>query len=241
MEIPAFLRTLPIAHRGLHSAAIPENSIPAFRAAIEHGYAIETDVHFTKNGRLVVFHDDNLFRMTGDERNIKDCTVSELKRLRLGGTDEQIPLFREFLKEVAGRVPLLIEIKNMAGVKAKRVAAALSEALEGYEGEYAVQSFNPFYVKAYKKLHPEVACGVLGIAQKGAAKGIQAYVIKHLCFNFAVRPDFISYCFEDLPRRKITKFKGARLAWVVRSSYDETRARQYADNIIFENYLPKLS
>lgn len=238
MNIEPFLKTTPFAHRGLHGGTMPENSLSAFRAAVEKGYGIETDIRFTKDKKIVVFHDDDLLRMTGDKRQVSDCTYEELSALTLGGTDEHIPLFSDFLEEIGGRVPLLIEIKNMAGVKAGEIAGALSEAMRGYRGEYAVQSFNPLYAHAYKKLHRDIMCGVLGTAEQGAAKGFQAFAIKHLPLNFYTKPDFISYRKEDLPRKKIARFKGARLAWVVRSPSEESRLRPFVDNIIFEDYLP---
>lgn len=234
-----FLTRLPISHRGLHGDGVPENSIAAFRAAIEHGYAIETDVRFSADGRLVVFHDDDLSRMTGDGRLVAECSAPELKHLRLGGTEEQIPLLSEVLKFVGGRVPLLIEIKNMEGVKPKKIAAALSKALERYEGEFAMQSFQPFYVKAFKKLRPDVPCGLLGTAEKGAAKGMKMFTIRSLPFNGIVKPDFISYRMEDFMRRRVLHFKRTKLVWVVRSEKEEEAIRKFADNIIFEGYLPR--
>ncbi len=239
-----FLKTLPVAHRGLHDETKPENSPAAFEAAIEAGYAIETDIHFTKDGQIAVFHDDNLKRMTGDKRELKDCTMKELKELRLGGTEERIPTFEEFLTLVNGRVPLLIEIKNMKGVKGKTIASAMLAVMKkiGYKGEYAVQSFDPFYAKAYKALAPAIPCGVLAQA-KMSEKGdplswkIKAHLLSRLKLNFWVKPDFVSYGFWLLPQRCVTKFKGAKLAWTVRSPEDEAQARQYVDNIIFENYL----
>ncbi len=235
-----FLKTAPIAHRGLHDGETPENSMPAFFAAAEHGYAIETDVRFTSDKQLVVFHDDGLLRMTGDPRPVSGCTLAELARLTLKSSSpqERIPLFSDVLQAVGGRVPLLIEIKNMPHVKGKEIAAALCSRMKGYRGEYAVQSFNPLYVKAYKKLCPGVPCGILGTAEKGAAKGLQGHIIKHMPLNFWVKPDFISYRKEDLPRKKLTRFKGIKLVWVVRSRGEETAARKFADNIIFEGFLP---
>ena len=277
MNIEPFLKTTPFAHRGLHGGTMPENSLSAFRAAVEKGYGIETDIRFTKDKKIVVFHDDDLLRMTGDKRQVSDCTYEELATLTLlpetsrhpapdsprhpeppscpdlgsprhperseGSPQTEsepahIPLFSDFLEEIGGRVPLLIEIKNMASVKAGEIAGALSEAMRGYRGEYAVQSFNPLYVHAYKKLHRDIMCGVLGTAEQGAAKGFQAFAIKHLPLNFYTKPDFISYRKEDLPRKKIARFKGARLAWVVRSPSEESRLRPFVDNIIFEDYLP---
>ncbi len=239
-----FLNTLPVAHRGLHDETKPENSLAAFRAAINAGYAIETDVHFTKDGAIAVFHDDSLKRMTGDPREIKDCTMKELKELRLGGTEERIPSFEEFLTVVGGKVPLLIEIKEMKGVKGKKIAAAMLDAMQtiGYKGEYAVQSFDPFYAKAYKKLAPDVPCGILAqgkMSEKGDPLSwrIKAYLLSRMKFNKLVKPDFVSYGFWLLPQKCVTKFKGYKLAWTIRSPEDEAQARKYVDNIIFENYL----
>ena len=276
------MRDIPFAHRGLHGGEMPENSMAAFLAAVGHGYGIETDVRFTKDKRLILFHDDSLLRMTGDGRQVLDCTYAELSTLPLisdgilrspcslrmtespslgysepslghsepkakNPTNEvpqaqseiaHIPLFSDFLEAVGGRVPLLIEIKHMKGVGAKEIARALSEAMKGYRGAYAVQSFDPLYVHAYKKLRPEVPCGLLGTAEAGAAKGIQAFVVKHLPLNFYVKPDFISYRKEDLPRGKLSRFRGLRLAWVVRSEKESARLRPYIDNIIFESFLP---
>lgn len=238
-----FLKTLPVAHRGLHDETKPENSLAAFEAAMMAGYAIETDVHFTKDGEIAVFHDDNLERMTGDKRNVADCTMEELKQLRLSGTEERIPTFGEFLTAVGGRVPLLIEIKNMKGVAGKRIAGAIAGTIDRlhYTGEYAIQSFNPFFAKAYKKLRPEVPCGILAQA-KMSEKGdplswkIKAHFLARLKFNFIVKPDFVSYGFWQLPQKCVTKFKGAKLAWTVRSREEEAQARKYVDNVIFENY-----
>ena len=243
MPMNTFLTRIPVAHRGLHDETMPENSIPAFRAAAEAGYAIETDVHFTKDGQLAVFHDDDLVRMTGDPRTVESCTMSELKALKLKNSNETIPTFAEFLQAANG-APLLIEIKNMK-VKGEVIAKALSEALEGYKGEYAIQSFNPFYAHAYKKLHPEILCGVLASAKmssKGDTLGwrIKAHFLSRLKFNFITKPDFVSYNHVGLPVPAVTRFKGAKLAWTIRSAEAEHEARKYVDNIIFENYRAKI-
>lgn len=237
---------LPVAHRGLHDETKPENSIAAFEAAIEAGYAIETDIRFSKDGTLAVFHDDNLERMTGDKRNVADCTMQELKALRLSGSDEQIPTFEEFLTAIGGRVPLLIEIKNMKKVKGKRVAGAIASVIDrlGYTGEYAIQSFHPFYVRAYRKLRPQIPCGVLAqreMSEKGDSLRwrIEAFLLSRLKLNFLAKPDFVSYGVGSLPQKCVSKFKGTKLGWTVRSPEEEARARKYVDNIIFEGYLPR--
>ena len=234
-----FLKTLPIAHRGLHTD-FPENTLPAFSAAIEHGYAIETDVRLTADGKWIVFHDDTLARMTGDERRADACTLAEIRALSIGG--EAIPTLAELLETVAGKTPLLIEIKDMKE-KPARIAELLSEGMKGYAGEYAVQSFNPLYAKAYKKLHPEVMCGVLGMADRSAfgssmKEKFRAHIVRK-CPRWLFAADFLSYRLEDLPLRMQKKFP-LTLAWTVRNEEQEKTARTVADNIIFENFLPTL-
>ncbi len=244
--VTEFLKKIPVAHRGLHDERLPENSMAAFRAAAEKGFEIETDVRLSKDNRLVLFHDDSLLRMTGANLNVSDCTAEELFRLHLAGTQERIPLFSEFLAEINGRVPLLIEIKNMPEVNAKAFLDAIAKELSAYKGAFAVQSFVPNYVKLFKDLRPDIPCGILGTGSSTKADfgnspfwKIKARVVKNMSFNGKLKPDFISYCFTDYPNKATDRFGGLKLAWTIRSPDDEARARKYADNIIFEGYLPK--
>ncbi len=237
------LWSLPTAHRGLHGASAPENSLPAFEAAIEKGYAIETDVHFTKDKQLVLFHDDGLFRMTKDKRRLSECTLGELSSLRLGGTDEKIPLLEELLRLDGGRTPILLEIKNEPEADAGEFLGAIAQAFSNYKGAYAVQSFQPMYVKRYKKLCPNIPCGLLTHSDPNPKiffppfAGIKRHIVAKMSLNFLVKPDFLSFEFHS-PTKKARTFKGTKFCWTVRSKEDETRARKVADNIIFENYLP---
>lgn len=239
------MKTTPIAHRGLHSNTLPENSLGALRAAIEAGFPVETDVRITKDGVLVIFHDETLLRMTGDKRRVRDCTLCELRALRLMGSGEKIPLLSEYLETLSGRTPLLLEIKNEPHFNKTEFAGRISAAFSGYCGKYAVQSFNPFYLAEYRKLRPEIPCGVLACANSTKQDfggslfwRIKAHAVKHMSFNKKVKPDFISYCVSDYPQKETERFEGLKLAWTVRNSEDEAYARKYADNIIFENYLP---
>lgn len=240
-----FLNTLPVAHRGLHDEKKPENSLAAYEAAASLGYAIETDLHIIKDGAIAVFHDDDLLRMTGDPRKIEACTMPQLKELRLKGTAEKIPTLEEFLACVDGRVPLLIEIKNMENRKPKEVVKEIAKVLDGYRGEYAIQSFNPWYVKEYKKLRPNIMCGILSSASTGKDFGggikgaFKSWMLRDLRLNFTVKPDFVSYGHWGLPRKAVQKFKGYKLAWTIRSEEEADNALKYVDNIIFENFLPK--
>ena len=136
-----WLLAVPVAHRGLHDGDRPENSMPAFRAAIEHGFTIEIDVHLSADGHLVVFHDDNLKRVCGVDKKVAKCTLAELKTMRLKGTDCTIPAFDEFLALVDGKVGILCEIKGLNPYD-NRIAAAVCDRLKTHKGKIATPSFN---------------------------------------------------------------------------------------------------
>ena len=125
------LRGWNYAHRGLHSPGVPENSLAAFRAAVEHGYGAELDVHLLKDGGLAVIHDSKLIRTTGREGRVEDLTTAELKNYPLEGTEETIPTFREVLEVFSGRTPLIIELKPEGNNHAALCKAAC-EAMQGY-------------------------------------------------------------------------------------------------------------
>lgn len=241
----SFLNDIPVAHRGLHEDGIPENSLSAFRRARDLGFAIETDVRLTKDGAVVAFHDDSLFRACGIDKKVNDCTLAQLKKCNLFQTEERIPTLSELLSLVDGRVPLLIEIKQMKGTPKKHFLEKVASELRDYQGEFAIQSFDPLYVRTFKKLRPDIPCGVLAAANSnrkdlGCFPRIKAEILKNMRLNFYVKPDFISYCGADLPQKAYTKFSGIRLAWTIRSKDEELHARKNgADNIIFENYRPE--
>ena len=156
-----FLKNKIIAHRGYHddSIGIPENSLKSFERAIENGYGIEIDLHLLKDGNIVVIHDDTTGRVTGVEKVLKDCTYDDIKDLKLRNTNLTIPLFKEVLDLVDGRVPLLIEYKydNKPG----DLEAKSMELLKEYRGEFAVQSFNPASVKWFKDNYENIPRGQL--------------------------------------------------------------------------------
>ena len=247
MNIPAFLKETPIAHRGLHTDGIPENSLSAFEEAVRHGYAIETDVRFTKDKKLVIFHDDNVDRMTDASGEVSAFPLQALRELHLGGTQERIPLFSECLETIAGKAPLLLEVKDMPGVSGKEIAEAIYAEIAKFPAlEYAVQSFQPAYALAYKKLCPDVACGMLGIDKtytKADFHGsplwrVKAKLLPKVCIRTANKLDFLSYYTNNYPSDKLAAYRGVRLAWTVRSAEEAARVKQYADNIIFEGFLP---
>ncbi len=232
----SWLLTKPIAHRGLWGGDIKENSISAYKLASEKGYPIEIDLYLTTDGHLVSFHDDTLDRMTGESGFIYEKTLSELKELRLKGSDEPIPTFDEVLEIANGKSPLLIEIKNQPN---KDIVKKVVERLKSYSGEFAIQSFNPMYIKQVKKLAPEFIRGILGTHDATRESFFTRKVLKNLSLNFTIKPDFISYNFNGLPLKK-SKTKGkVVLAWTITSSEDELKVKDFCDNIIYEKFIPK--
>lgn len=231
----------PIAHRGLHDKATPENSISAFQKAIDAGYPIELDVQMLSDGTAVVFHDESLSRLTGNDGYIKFLTKGDLEMLHLNGTKETIPTFEEVLKFVNGRVPLLIEIKNKN--KVGELEKTVIELLKNYKGEYAVQSFNPFVLKYFADHAPKIARGQLSGYMRGEKLPFfQKFALKRMLLNNKTsQPDFISYEAKSVPNRFVRKYKKLPLlVWTVRNQAEYLRVVKYCDNVIFEGFEPKI-
>ncbi len=231
-----WLKAKPIAHRGLWGKDIIENSLSAYRKATENGYPIEIDVYLTTDGKLVSFHDEKLKRMTGEEGFVYEKSLAELKELSLLGSSEKIPTFMQVLDVVKGKAPLLIEIKNQPN---KNVVNALVSALKDYEGEFAVQSFNPFYLLKLKKLAPAFLRGVLGTESEAKDKGFLTRVmLKRLLLNFLIKPDFISYSHTGLPLKKRKTKNKTVIAWTITDKVTYEKTKPFCDNVIFENFIP---
>lgn len=235
-----FLKETIIAHRGVHSKEknIIENSIESFQKAIEKNYIIELDVHYLKDGEVVVFHDDNLSRMTGINKNIKDCTYEEIKNTKLYSQDTYIPRFLDVLKLVDGKVPILIELKydNKTGLLEEK----LMENLRDYNGKFAIQSFNPSSIKWFKDNYPDIIRGQLVSKFKNEKMNrIKKLLLKNMFFNFITKPDFISYNIEDLSHEEVIKIKKKRfiLGWTVRSKEKYEELIKYYDNLICEEFI----
>ncbi len=235
-----YLKGLHIAHRGLHSNdnGIPENSLLAFKEAVNNGFAIENDIHLTKDGEVVVFHDDNISRMCGINKKIKDMTLGEIKELRLLNTDERIPTLKECLEVVDGKVPLLIEFKYEGNTK--ELCQKANEILENYKGLYFVQSFHPQILRWYKKHNKKICRGQLSSAFKG--EGFIKIVAGTLIFNFLSRPDFVSYDQwgkNYLPFKLVKKLGAFPVGWTFRSQKQEDDCKEDFNTFIFEDYIPK--
>lgn len=237
----SWLVETPIAHRGLHDKVSPENSLSAFSKAIEKGYAIELDVQLLSDDTVVVFHDDSLSRMTGNDGYIKFLNKEDLKVLKLAGSKEHIPTFEEVLKLVDGKAPLLIEIKNQ--FKVGKLEQKVIDMLKNYKGEFAIQSFNPFSLQYIKNHAPNFLRGQLSGYFKGEKLAwIKKFLLKRMSFNKSTsEPNFISYDASTLPNRFVRKFKKLPLlAWTVRSKEEYLKVIKYCDNIIFENFIPEI-
>jgi len=238
----AWIRQLPIAHRGLHDGVHPENSLGAFEAGMRAGYALELDLHRLADGTVVVFHDDTLSRMAGREGAVTAQTWPSLRGLRLGATQETIPRLADVLDLVGGRVPLLLELKRS---EPAWLEAATWEHLRGYHGPFAVQSFNPMTLAWFRRHAPAVVRGQLSSDFRGVTLPLyQKALLRRLVLHPWARPHFVSYDLRCLPywAPSLLRRAGAPLvAWTVSSHADLERARGTADNIIFEGLRPPLS
>ena len=236
LKSDCWLLTKPIAHRGLWGQNVIENSLSAYQNAIINGYPIEIDLYSSVDGELFCFHDQSLERMTGVKGKIYEKTASELLALSLSGSNEKIPTFDEILSLVNGKVPLLIELKDQPN---SDYVDKVIKRLKSYKGEFAIQSFNPLYIKRVKKLAPEFIRGILGT--KTYSKGLKLtkrLIIKNMSLNFLIKPDFISYSFEDLPLSKCKVKKLPVITWTITNEKDYQKIKPYAKNVIFENFIP---
>jgi glycerophosphoryl diester phosphodiesterase len=244
------------AHRGLFDNAgpAPENSMKAFETAIEAGYGIELDIRLTKDGKIVVFHDDTLARVCGLKQNVDALTLAELKELRLLGTAESIPEFGEFLSLVKERVPLLVEFKTglpgVSRIKAKELCEAAMALLDAYSGPFVIESFDYMILSWFRAHRPTVMRGQLGMGLqcyvpalgKQGAEAIPLYrrrMLSWLLYNHEGRPHFISYRFQDAGFGvSLCRALGAPVSvWTVKTAEDSARLLARYDAVIFEGFL----
>ena len=235
-----------VAHRGLfdNGSAAPENSLPAFAAAVRAGYGIELDVQRTADGALVVFHDENLRRMCGVDAPLHRKTLVELQALRLLGSGEPIPLFSDVLALVAGAVPMIVEIKGEGDWR--RTTAETAAALDAYAGVYCVESFEPGVLRWFRRHRPAVLRGQLSMdyfKHRRPEGRLRKWLLTDLLCNGLSRPDFIAYDLHDADRFAYrvlrTLFPSVvRAAWTVRSEADLAAARRVATCFIFDSFRP---
>lgn len=247
--LPAAFLRLPIAHRALHDRAAgrPENSRAAIRAALAAGYGIEIDLQVSADGLAMVFHDEELDRLTAETGWVNHRSAAELGTIRLTDAEDGIPTLAEVLEIIGGRVPLLIELKDQTltpGGSIGPLEAATARALQGYSGPVALMSFNPDSVAEMARLCPHLPRGITTGAYDYAG---YAPLPPATCDRLRAVPDydrcaasFISHEAADLARPRVAELKaqGAHiLCWTIRSPEAEATARKYAENITFEGYL----
>lgn len=233
------------AHRGLfdNKTDAPENSLPAFQKAVNSGYGIELDVQLSKDNIPVVFHDASLKRMCGTNGNVWEYNLTELKKMKLAGSDATIPTFAEVLATVDGKVPLIIEYK--LDVQQTKVCKLVNEQLLNYKGFYCIECFHPLALLWYRTHRPDIVRGQLCMEywkEEPYRGNLLFLLLSHLVTNIATRPDFIAYKHSDASNfsRRITKYLGAlSIAWTIKNQEQLEAARKNFDLFIFDSFIPK--
>ena len=234
---PSWLTERPIAHRGLHKAGTErvENTIPAIKAAIDAGYAIEVDVQLCKDGGVAVIHDRTLSRLTNQSGYLPDMTLEEVTAIEVTGSNSNIASLQQLLDIVDSKVPLFIELKVIREDKASALPKAMINTLRAYNGPLAVMSFHPLAIKWFKKNAPDIPRGMVLEESK-----------KRFKFNMGIRrhryckiagAQFIAHDVKSLPNRFCKRWREMGhplVTWTVNSKELEERAAKYADQPIFE-------
>ncbi len=229
----AFIAGQRFAHRGLHGGGAIENSRAAFRAAIALGHGIECDVQAAQGGEAFVFHDDRLDRLTGKSGPVDERSATTLDLIHLTGTDEPLSRLTEMLTLVAGRVPILIEIKAKSG-RIGPLCLSVRRALEGYRGPAAIMSFNPEVPRWFAHHAPRIARGL--VVSEQDKPPLRGRIERRLSL-WRARPDFLAYDVRDLPSpfAAAARARGVPvLTWTVRDAAAEATAREHADAPIYE-------
>jgi glycerophosphoryl diester phosphodiesterase len=235
----------PIAHRGLHnkSKGIVENTSSAFASAIDGNYTIECDLQITKDGEAVVFHDETLERLTEATGWVNQHTKGELQKIKLRSSKDRMQTLGELLDQVAGRVPLVIELKSHWN-EDTALAARAFKVLEPYSGPYAVMSFDPDLVAAVAELSPATVRGITADRTTDPYYNIVPVAKRVSMRNFShlerTRPHFVSFYFRELPFAPVQQIRELGhpvITWTIRSKEEEAQAKRYSDQVTFEGYL----
>ena len=248
MRAPDWLTARPVAHRGLHdiSRGIVENMPAAAQAAIAGNFAIECDIQLTADGQAMVHHDDELGRLTEGSGALLTKTAAELKATRFKNTAERMMTLSDLCDLVAGRVPLVIEVKSHFDGDRKLVAR-MAEVLAGYKGPAVGMSFDPDQVMALRDILPSRPRGIVAEHDYTAedwpdASPAQRHEMTHLRHFFRTQPGFVAYWVNELPSAAPwlarNLFRCPLLTWTVRTSEQRERAARHADQMIFEGFVP---
>ena len=242
-----WLTARPIAHRGLHDAAagVIENTASAFRAAIERNYGIETDLQISADGEAVVHHDDALGRLTEGHTALAQMSAADIRSAKFKATSDRIQALSESLELVGGRVPVVIELKSHFDGNT-RLAARVAQVLATYRGSAAVMSFDPTLIERIRAIAPHSIRGI--VAERhythhewdrlSRAEKLRLAFLLHVP---STRPHFIAYAGRDLPALAPLAARGLGLpllTWTIRSEAERARVLRFADQVIFEGFLP---
>lgn len=243
--IPDWLTATPYAHRGLHDDTRVENSLSAIAAAINSGFGIEIDVNLSKDGEAMIFHDRNLVRLCGRPERLDQLTADELADITYFDFAETIPTLTQGLRLIAGRVPLLIEIKTRPSEQAGALEAAVAHAIADYDGPLAVMSFSPESMGWFAEYAPHHLRGQIAtdFIENGYGLGWQRRrELTNLQAIDVSQPDFIAYNIRNLPSAPVRRMRALGLpvlTWTVDSPALQARAADNADQIIFEGFAPR--
>lgn len=248
MRAPDWLTARPVAHRGLHDLArgIVENMPAAAEAAVAGNFPIECDIQLTADGEAMVHHDDALGRLTEGSGALLGKTSAELKAVKFKHTDERMMTLGDLCALVAGRVPLVIEVKSHFDGD-RRLVKRMAEVLATYSGPAVGMSFDPDQVLALREIMPRLPRGIVAEhdyteTDWPEASAAQRRGMTHLRHAFRTRPHFVAYWVNELPSlapwiaRNV--FGLPLLCWTVRTPEQRARAARYADQMIFEGFLP---
>lgn len=232
----SWLTKRPVAHRGFHDLNDKrwENTLPAFEAAAQRGYAIECDVHLTSDGVPIIFHDHGLQRLTGTQGDIWQRTAAEMAALRIGGTGDHPPTLREMLDLVAGRVPLVVELKGIPGHD-EGLVERVCEMLRAYGGTAAIMSFDHWLIRQFPAHARDIPTGL-------TACGSLTHELEQHFSMLGHGISFVSYGVFDLPNPFITfvreKLDMPVISWTVREQADVTKTFAHVDQMTFEGFEP---
>ena len=241
-----WLTARPIAHRGLHGGALIENTLGAAAAAVAANYGIETDLQLAADGQVIVFHDDTLDRLTTATGPVKARTLTELKKIAFKDSGERIPTLRELLEVVAGRTPLVLELKSSWDLD-ESLVTRVAEELRSYAGPVAAMSFDRAWSRALRKHAPWPAARLVPSATTAAddwskLPWSRKFTLGNLLHVFSTRPHFRAYRVQDLPAVAPLLARHAfgmpLLTWTVRTEAERRRARFWASQMIFEGFKP---
>ncbi|MEG0022190.1 MAG: glycerophosphodiester phosphodiesterase family protein [Bacilli bacterium] len=234
------IKNINFAHRGCHNEKIPENSMSAFKECLKKGTPFEFDVHILKDGNVIVFHDDNLIRMTGKNKKINECTLEDLKHVYLLNSNEKIPLFKDVLNLVNGKVMLDIELKF--DHKKYLLEDEVIKLLKDYKGDVILKSFD-YKTVNYLKKNTNYKVGLLFPNIDNPKYGynkLKKFLIRNTNFNYIIKPDFIACqktALNDKPIKKYKKSGKPVIVWTIKSKEELKKYKDGADSYILENII----